>query len=114
MLVVDETSQFSLVSWKSGNCDGSNTPSEEQTKLSDEPMGPETGASPKKKKSNAKKKTRLKDLLGLAVVAALKKNGLSRSMPSFKPCYVKLFHLTKVFMKVRSFIYYYYNSGALE
>ena len=62
----------------------------------------ESTSSPKKKKKKKKEKTaRLKDVLGLAVVAALKKNGLSRSMPIFKPCYVKLFNLAKLFLKVR-------------
>lgn len=51
-------------------------------------------------KGRRKKRLHLKDLLGQAVVRALKKNRLSRSHPSFKACYTRLFNLSKMFVKV--------------
>ena len=52
-------------------------------------------------KGKRKNRLHLKDLLGQAVVRALKKNQLSRSHPIFKACYTQLFNLSKMFMKAR-------------
>ena len=55
-----------------------------------------------KTSSSAKRQEHhLKDLLGQAVVAALKRNGMPRSHQHFRACYTRLFNLSKMFMKVR-------------
>ena len=62
-------------------------------------LSPSVEVSSSSKKQKKKKVLHSRDLLGQAVVRALKKKGLSRSHSGFKPCYTRLFNLSKMFMK---------------
>jgi hypothetical protein len=60
-----------------------------------------SGKIPQSESSGECRKANRRKLLGQAVVAALKRNGMPRSHQHFKKCFEQLFKLSKIFLEVR-------------